>query len=28
LADQPGKIGYILIEGRLARQFSAWPHFI
>jgi succinate dehydrogenase/fumarate reductase flavoprotein subunit len=28
LADQPGKTGYILIEGRLARQFSAWPHFV
>ncbi len=28
LADQPGKFGYILIDGRLARQFSAWPHFI
>jgi succinate dehydrogenase/fumarate reductase flavoprotein subunit len=28
LADQPGKFGYILIDGRLAQQFSAWPHFI
>jgi fumarate reductase flavoprotein subunit len=28
LADQPGKYGYILIDGRLARQFSAWPHFV
>jgi len=28
LADQPGKFGYILIDGRLARQFSGWPHFI
>ncbi|HZP88930.1 MAG TPA: FAD-dependent oxidoreductase [Burkholderiales bacterium] len=28
LADQPNKIGYILIDGRLAKQFSAWPHFV
>ncbi len=28
LADEPGKFGYILIDGRLARQFSAWPHFV
>lgn len=28
LPDQPGKIGYILIDGRLAREFSAWPHFV
>ena len=28
LPDQPGKIGYILIDARLARQFSAWPHFV
>jgi succinate dehydrogenase/fumarate reductase flavoprotein subunit len=28
LADQPGKFGYILIDGRLAQQFSAWPHFV
>jgi len=28
LADQPGKFGYILIDGRLAQQFSVWPHFI
>ena len=28
LADQPGKVGYILIDARLARQFSAWPHFV
>jgi fumarate reductase flavoprotein subunit len=28
LADQPGKFGYILVDGRLAQQFSAWPHFI
>lgn len=28
LADQPGKIGYILLDDRIARRFSAWPHFI
>ena len=28
LADQPDRIGYILIDGRLARQFSAWPHYV
>lgn len=28
LPDQPGKVGYIVIDGALARQFSAWPHFI
>ena len=28
LPDQPGKVGYILIDDRLARQFSAWPHFV
>ncbi len=28
LPDQPDKFGYILIDARLARQFSAWPHFV
>jgi len=28
LADQPGKVGYILIDEALARRFSAWPHFV
>ena len=28
LPDQPGKIGFILVDGQLARQFSAWPHFV
>ena len=28
LADEPDKFGYILIDGRLAQQFSAWPHFV
>jgi len=26
--DQPGKVAFILIDDRLARQFSAWPHFV
>ncbi|MCL4764885.1 MAG: FAD-dependent oxidoreductase [Hyphomicrobiaceae bacterium] len=25
---QPGGVAYILVDGRLARQFSDWPHFI
>lgn len=28
LANQPGKIGYILLDGRLAAKYSAWPHYI
>jgi succinate dehydrogenase/fumarate reductase flavoprotein subunit len=28
LPDQPGRIGFILLDGALARQFSAWPHFV
>ena len=28
MADQPGRIGYILLDGRIARKFSAWPHFV
>ena len=28
LPDQPDKIAYILLDGRLAQQFSAWPHFV
>ncbi len=28
LADQPDGIAYVLLDERLARQFSAWPHFI
>jgi len=28
LPDQPDKVGYILIDQALARQFSAWPHFV
>jgi fumarate reductase flavoprotein subunit len=26
--DQPGKAAFILIDGALARRFSAWPDFI
>ncbi len=25
---QPGKIAYILLDGRLAKKFAAWPHFV
>jgi len=28
LPDQPGKVGYIVIDAALAQEFSAWPHFI
>ena len=28
LPDQPGRIGYILLDERIARMFSAWPHFV
>jgi fumarate reductase flavoprotein subunit len=28
LPDQPDKIGYILLDDRIARLFSAWPNFI
>ncbi len=28
LPDQPGKVGYILLDDRIARLFSAWPHFV
>jgi fumarate reductase flavoprotein subunit len=28
LSDQPGKIGYILIDDRIQHLFSAWPYFI
>lgn len=28
LADQPGKFGYIVIDGLLAQRFSEWPHFV
>lgn len=28
LPDQPGKLGYIVIDGRIAKRYEAWPHFI
>ncbi len=26
--DQPGKVAYIVLDARVAAQFSAWPHFV
>lgn len=28
IANQPGKIAYILLDARLVQRYSAWPHFI
>jgi succinate dehydrogenase/fumarate reductase flavoprotein subunit len=28
LPDQPGKVGYILLDKRMAELFSGWPHFV
>jgi succinate dehydrogenase/fumarate reductase flavoprotein subunit len=28
LPDQPGGIGYIVIDGLVAERYSKWPHFI
>ena len=28
LPDQPDKVGYILLDSRMAALFSGWPHFI
>lgn len=28
LAQQPGKIGYLLLDERLINHYSEWPHFI
>jgi fumarate reductase flavoprotein subunit len=28
IPDQPGSVGYILLDQRIARQFSAWPNFV
>ena len=28
LPDQPDKVGYILLDQRMAALFSGWPHFI
>jgi fumarate reductase flavoprotein subunit len=28
VANQPDKVAFILLDGRLAQRYSAWPHFI
>ncbi len=28
LPDQPDRVGYIILDKKLADKFSAWPHFI
>ena len=28
LAQQPGKLAYVLLDGKLAEKFSQWPHYI
>lgn len=28
VARQPGKIAYLVLDGRLCERYSAWPHFI
>jgi len=28
LPDQPDKVGWIVIDSRIARRYRAWPHFI
>ena len=28
VADQPGKVGYILLDKRMTALFSSWPHFV
>jgi len=28
IAAQPGKVSYLLLDGKLVEQFSQWPHFI
>lgn len=28
IASQPGKIAYLLLDGKLVQRYSAWPHFI
>jgi fumarate reductase flavoprotein subunit len=28
VARQPGKIGFIVLDGRLIERYSRWPHFI
>ena len=28
LPTQPGKVGYLVMDERIARMFSRWPHFV
>jgi len=28
LPDQPGRQGYIVIDGRIAARYEAWPHYV
>ncbi len=28
LADQPDKVGFIVVDEQIAKKFSAWPHYI
>src|SRR5207342_1526919 len=28
LPDQPEKVGWIVIDSRIAQRYRAWPHFI
>lgn len=28
LSEQPGKVGYLVMDDRIARTFSRWPHFV
>src|SRR5262245_57921788 len=28
LARQPDRLAYVLLDGRLAEQFSKWPHYV
>jgi fumarate reductase flavoprotein subunit len=28
VAQQPGKVAYVLLDGRLIKRYSAWPHFV
>jgi succinate dehydrogenase/fumarate reductase flavoprotein subunit len=28
LPEQPGKVGYIVLDSRLAQRYDKWPHFI
>jgi succinate dehydrogenase/fumarate reductase flavoprotein subunit len=26
--DQPGRVGYVILDAKVAREFSAWPNYI